>query len=232
MIKLFLDTNVVYPDFNKVFSKLDFFGEYKRVVKKEKIVNKFEHIISVFVPEIVIMEFKQKCIEEFKIRKNTIDEENGKLEKVFGENLIHKSKLLWNTVEEYIVFLDKEMDLFIKNSKGNFTIIKTPDCFHEVINKVIQKSPLFKEAKATNKVYYDAGFKDNLIYQTILSSIEPHDFGIIFSKDNDFELENYGDNVFIIKNLIELDKKLVEIHPRYTIYLILNELNSDLKKGN
>ena len=44
MIKVFLDTNILYSDKNKIFNKVEFGGEYKRIIKKISSMNKYSKI--------------------------------------------------------------------------------------------------------------------------------------------------------------------------------------------
>ena len=69
MIKVFLDTNILYSDKNKIFNKVEFGGEYKRIIKKISSMNKYSKIVNIYIPEIALLEFKHNCLEEYEKQK-------------------------------------------------------------------------------------------------------------------------------------------------------------------
>lgn len=224
MIKVFLDTNILFPDNRKIFNKLEFGGEYKRIIKKLKKLNKFSTLVKIYIPEIAILEFKNNCIEEFCKQRKTIDSFNEDLKNIFGDNLTHTTTLSWNNIDEYNKHLDKEIDAYIKENLDNFSVIKTPDCFKKIIERAVSKKPLFKEARSGTKTYYDAGFKDNLILETCLDNLSEHEIGILYTKDNDFFFEQ--NNLCIVKSFDEFEAKVKELCPDYAMYDILDELEN------
>lgn len=223
MIKVFLDTNILYSDKRKIFNKPEFGGEFFRIIKKAKVLNKFSDIIKIFIPEIAVLEFKHNCVEEFCRQKTQIDSYNANLKEIFGDNLTHKAKISWTTIDEYKQYLDSKIDLYINDNVENFTLLKTPDCLNKIITKAVSKQPLFKEAKFGEKTYYDAGLKDNLILETCLTNLSENETGIIFTKDSDFNYEQL--NLYIVKSLDDFEEKVKELCPDYAIYDILSELD-------
>lgn len=224
MIKVFLDTNILFSDKRKIFNKIEFGGEYIKVLKKAKLLNKFSDVIKIFIPEIAVLEFKHNCIEEFYRQREKIDSFNADLEAIFGNNLIYKTKLSWDSVEEYKQHLDSEMNIYLSQNVDNFTLLETPDCFKKIITKAVSKQPLFKETKSGSKTYYDAGLKDNLILETCLTNLLEDEIGIIFTKDNDFDYEQ--SNLHIVRTPDDFERKVRELCPDYAIYDILNELDN------
>ncbi len=224
MIKVFLDTNILFSDKRKIFNKIEFGGEYIKVLKKVKVLNKFSDVIKIFIPEIAVLEFKHNCIEEFSKQREKINAFNTDLEAIFGNNLTYKTKLSWDSVDEYKMYLDSEMEIYISRNVDNFTLLQTPDCFKKIITKAVSKQPLFKETKSGTKTYYDAGLKDNLILETCLTNLLVDEIGIIFTRDSDFDYEQ--SNLHIVKTLDDFETKVKELCPDYAIYDILNELDN------
>lgn len=224
MIKVFLDTNILFSDKHKIFNKIQFGGEYVTVLRKAKVLNRFSDVIKIFIPEIAVLEFENNCIEEFCKQRKRIDTFNDDLEAIFGKNLTHKTKLAWNSVDEYKIYLDSEMNKYITDNINNFRLLETPDCFKRIITKAVSKQPLFKETKSGSKTYYDAGLKDNLILETCLTNLLENEIGIIFTKDSDFDYEQ--SNLHIVRTLDDFESKVKELCPDYAIYDILNELEN------
>lgn len=222
MIKVFLDTNILFPDNKKIFNKLEFGGEFKRVIRRLEKLNKFSTLIKIYIPEIAILEFKNNCIEEFCKQRESIDSFNENLEKIFGNNLIHKTTVLWNNAEEYTQYLNNEVDLYISKNEQIFSILKTPDCLNKIITKAVSKMPLFKEARSGNKTYYDAGLKDNLILETCLENLLESEVGILYTKDNDFSFEH--PSLYTVNSADEFEAKVRKLCPDYALYDILDEL--------
>lgn len=222
MIKVFLDTNILFANNKKIFKKIEFGGEYVKIAKRLEKLNKFSNMIKIYIPELAILEFKNNCIEEFCKQKEKIDSFNENLKEIFGNNVLHKTTIPWKNVEEFTQYLDDEINLYIRDNVEEFSVLKTPDCFKKIITKAVLKKPLFKEAKSGTKTYYDAGLKDNLILETCLENLLEFEVGILYTRDNDFTLEQQ--NLHVVKSLDELEMQVEKLCPDYVIYDILYEI--------
>lgn len=69
MIKIYLDTNILYADKNRIFKNPEFGGEYASIIKLKNILNKYREIVKLYVPKVSIMEFKHNCVEQFIIER-------------------------------------------------------------------------------------------------------------------------------------------------------------------
>lgn len=228
MIKIYLDTNILYADKNRIFKNPEFGGEYASIIKLKNILNKYREIVKLYVPKVSIMEFKHNCVEQFIIERKKIDEYNNALLSIYGENLIHKTTLKWKNCDEYSNYLNNEITRYIDNNKHDFEVIDVPNCLEEIVDRAIKKQPLFKEVKSGNKTYYDAGFKDNLILETCKSNLTYNDIGIIFTKDSDFGIQ--FDNIFIARTRDELETIIREHCPDYIIMKLIEKVDTESKK--
>ena len=173
------DTNLLKKSVGDLYSdktvldSTDIFVEYIEALNKTK--PKIE--LLYFMPELVVEElFSQKKIafdEQYNVLKNKFMEMNYALD---GE-------LPKNNLDE---ILKKEKSLYLPKYK-NIKLEYTKELFEEIVFEAIQKKAPFDKSKEGKKT--DAGFKDTLIWKTILYSNEISDCKVfyLFSSDKVFE---------------------------------------------
>lgn len=173
------DTNLLKKSAGDLYSSktvldsTDIFVEYIEALNKTK--PKIE--LLYFMPELVVEElFSQKKIafdEQYSVLKNKFMEMNYALD---GE-------LPKNNIDE---IFEKEKSLYLSKYK-NIKLEYTKELFEEIVSEAIQKKAPFDKSKEGKKT--DAGFKDTLIWKTILYSNEISACKIfyLFSSDKIFE---------------------------------------------
>lgn len=180
--------------------------------------NKLEDLIHIAIPEFVIKEIARHKIEKFK--------DELKEYKRIGNKL---RKLSIISLEEEINF---DIEKYLKDELAKYTeeqglkIIKLPRIRYEstlekIIQRAISKELPFKE----NKKHSDMGFKDVLIWETILNSknlILDYDNVFYCSGDNGFSeckrefekiinrnFEQFNSESYLIERIKELYSNLI-----------------------
>lgn len=173
------DTNLLKKSVGDLYSdktvldSTDIFVEYIEALNKTK--PKIE--LLYFMPELVVEEL-------FSQKKITFDEQYNVLKNKFIEmNYALDGELPKNNLDE---ILKKEKSLYLPKYK-NIKLEYTKELFEEIVFEAIQKKAPFDKSKEGKKT--DAGFKDTLIWKTILYSNEISDCKIfyLFSSDKVFE---------------------------------------------
>ncbi|HLD54976.1 MAG TPA: PIN domain-containing protein [Candidatus Nanoarchaeia archaeon] len=181
----------------------------------ENLVNNFnfkpskEIIIQVAIPEIALEELKQQQNECFIKDLEKINLNFKKFKELQGV-ILNLPKI------EYIPYLDVKKENYLR--KYNITKINNPSekIFPKLIDKVIKKQkPFYK--KNNNQV--DSGFKDALIWESILEfvSLNKYDKYFFLTNDSDFNndfkqefLEITQKELLILGEIKDLKGKLEE----------------------
>src|SRR3989339_682072 len=152
----------------------------------ENLVNNFnfkpskEIIIQVAIPEIALEELKQQQNECFIKDLEKINLNFKKFKELQGV-ILNLPKI------EYIPYLDVKKENYLR--KYNITKINNPSekIFPKLIDKVIKKQkPFYK--KNNNQV--DSGFKDALIWESILEFVSLNKYDKYFFLTNDSDFNN------------------------------------------
>ena len=173
------DTNILKKtdkdlhDEELFLNNIDFFLEYINDLKASKSKDKLVYIM----PDIVIKELYNQKIRAFNETYNNMikvfDTLNYGIEGVKPKNIIEKA-------------LDKEVNKYEKL----LSIIElgySKELFEEMVNDALKRNPPFDKTKEGYKE--DSGFKDSLIWKTILycKEIDNFDKIYLFSGDGVFE---------------------------------------------
>jgi len=214
MIFVFFDTNMLEArhDNDCLFlSATQFSKEYHdfiKFIKEAKIQNE----VNICIPDIVCSEMLSHFHSCFRSEKQSFEDTLLKHEKTFG-------KLL-----EYTYKLPKEYHLLIEELKKNLlceceNIIfakHSTDIFFldNLIEKSLTSIPPFSKAKKSGKDFTDAGFRDAILWETILKyETKIDDIKILFTSDTDFdnvpEIQNNNDSIRVIHNF-EILKNYIE----------------------
>ena len=198
---LIIDTNVF--DLQK---ELDDFSEPYLFFKIEELVNKFEindiiSKINVCIPKVVLMEFAKQQDERYE------DEMKKFLGKTYPLFTPQKR-------ENYMSWLNKKFIKYLKenNNFGNSVFVldyPSGKSFKNIINRAILKQEPFEGKNGKS----DKGFKDALIWQTLLEykTSNPTTKIILFSNDSKLTSEYcqkeykhlFNDDLIIAKNVKE-----------------------------
>ena len=224
IIKLFLDTNVMedrIPLLQESSPKCGGFPESKVFCDLIRFVEFYDlNSFRICIPEIVIREKFRHIIETYisskKIYCDTLD--NAKI--VFGNTFSEKHEFRFNTKEEITRFVLSDTKRFIKEYKKHIDIIKHPnDLFPNILEKALAHRFPFATAHKGRKEYRDAGFKDAIIWESILQEIKKENVQVLFfSKDNDFSTslpQQLKDKVILCSEYEAVIKKLTELYDLY-----------------
>ena len=195
------DTNILKLNDDKLFLNdnflkgIDFYVEYINDLKKSK---KSEKLIY-FMPEIIIEELSNQKIEKFNIRYDSFEQKYSELS--YGlMGAIPKNNIEEIVNQQKYNYMEKVTMLNLKYSKK---------LFQKLVNDSLQKKPPFDKSIDGKKT--DAGFKDSLIWNTILESSE-------IDICNEFYYIS-GDNVFKEYEK-ELCDEFTKKHPKTVIKII------------
>lgn len=187
------DNNLKLCNEEKYLENMDFFINYIEDIKK--INNKVE--IVYLMPETIMKELKcqkiqayhQRYKEFIKIYNNLKYGFSGEMPKNNIDEIVNKEE------KEY---LDK---VKIINLKYQIKIYK------ELVNEALNKLPPFDKTEQRKKS--DSGFKDALIWKTILYSEEIEDFDKIYFFSGDKIFENSSNELIEQFNKIHTNTKLI-----------------------
>ena len=172
------DTNLLKKSIEDLYSSKTVLDSTDVFVEYIEALNKTDSKIELlyFMPELVVEElFAQKKIafdEQYNVLKNKFNKMNYALDGKLPKNNLDK-------------IIKKEKELYLPKYK-NIKLEYTKELFEEVVYEAIQKKAPFDKRKEGKKA--DSGFKDTLIWKTILLSDEINDCSIfyLFSSDKIF----------------------------------------------
>ena len=145
--------------------------------------------VEICIPDIVWLELREHLVNHFKSEKNSMEAKIDAFRKSFGNlaEIICEFKDC-RTDSEYSDYAYTIAENFLSSPRVNAKIIPSPkdeDAVQQIIQQAIHSVRPFRTAKAGGKEYTDAGFKDALIFNTIITHTKNH-LGIFISSDNDF----------------------------------------------
>ena len=195
MISIFLDTNVIFSkedDFSKAL-----FGEKLTEIIDEIESNDLYDNIQIFIPQIVVDELLTQQIERYEDAFNKI--KNIKF---------HNFDTLYD--KEYKNQTIKLFDSKLEEFKGGLVKISVlPYPKNETLESIIKRAVLKKAPFEGKSKESDKGFKDVILWETIIQYKREHatDTIILFSGDGricDTSLEEeyrslFNDKIFLIK---------------------------------
>lgn len=206
------DTNLLKKSTGDLYSSKTVLDSTDIFVEYIEALNKTESKVKLlyFMPELIIEEL-------FSQKKISFDEQYDVLKKKFMEmNYALDGELPKNNLDKII---EKEKELYLPKYK-NIKLEYTKELFEKVVSEAIQKKAPFDKSKEGKKT--DAGFKDTLIWKTILLSEEINDCNIfyLFSSDKIFE-DNKG----------ELTKEFSERHPNTELRIVYFDLDGSQRQN-
>lgn len=171
--------------------------------KIENVIQKMglDDKVEICIPEIVWLELQEHLVSHYKLEKASMNTKMDSFRKSFGDLVeITYSFRNCNTETEYIDYATSIAQEFLDNPRVMATIIPCPkdeDTIQRIINQAVRSTKPFKTVRANGKDYTDAGFKDALIFNTILNHTSDQ-LGILVSEDSDFStlfIENHYSNL-------------------------------------
>ncbi len=157
--------------------------------------------VEICIPDVVWLELQEHLVSHFKSEKSSMEARITAFCKSFG-NLAEITCEFKDciTEAEYAVYAKQIAQSFLDNPRVNAHVIFSPKdeaTIQQIIGQAIHSVRPFRTAKAGGKEYTDAGFKDALIYNTILTHTR-NQLGILISNDGDF-LELFNNNAGNLK---------------------------------
>lgn len=145
--------------------------------------------VEVCIPDIVCFELREHLLKHFKAEKSSMETKIGAFRKSFGDlaEIVCEFKDC-HTEEEYSDYADGIVQDFFDSPRVNAKIISCPkdeESVKQIIQQAIHSARPFRTAKVCGKEYTDAGFKDALIFSTILAHTGEQ-LGLFVSNDTDF----------------------------------------------
>lgn len=196
MIYVFVDTNIIgtYDGKNSVSFSMKEHGSV--FISFIKFVNDYElqSNIKIQIPEIVCKEIKKQLEDSFTSKKQTFGETIQRARDLFGELL---------TVDYSFGIHDISVANIKKGISDKYSNTSFPNCpndkktFQKVIVRALEKQLPFKKSGETS----DAGFKDVLIWETILKQKLKKGDLLIFITDN---LSDFRDAIEMKKSNAQL----------------------------
>jgi hypothetical protein len=227
---IYIDTNKLQDYFGNKNVCLDGFRMSNDYYKLVKYVddNDLGDKVSICIPRIVFEEMMEHLISGYKSAQQSFNDTIINYKKIFGDLLDIDFEITPYDLEAYKDFILKDFEQTIKQADNKFTIVEYPDCLPTMIRNALQTVSPFCMAKGkNNKEYSDAGFKDALLFESIInhSNLE-NERVILFTQDGDFK-NIITHETFIIANnidcLLETINDIYQIDP----YLKLKRLVED-----
>lgn len=234
MIYIFFDTNILENRFNNdcLTVSQPSFSKIYYDTKSFILDNNIETSVKICIPEIVFFEIKKHLVECYKSKSDALKDHVNTFKKIFGDLIdITVNKNICHTKEEYIDYINGYFEEILDTNSNILSIIPYPrdiDTFENIIMKALHSEKPFTKVKSNGKEYTDAGFKDAIIYETLLKCANDN-FCILISKDKDFKnlIDDKTENIQICedeKSLKEILLSKVEITDnKYKINKILSE---------
>ena len=168
--------------------------------------------VKICIPEIVWLEIKKHLKDCFISTKQSMEDKIKEYRKTFGST-IEINYEFKEAVLDYEQYLEEITNNFLSNPLVSAQIISCPkdnETVSKIITKAMHTTPPFVKVKKGSKEYTDAGFRDALIYETLLCDSE-NNLGILISNDTDFNelFEKTSPNLLLCKSVKEAIEKIV-----------------------
>lgn len=145
--------------------------------------------VEILIPDMVVMEMKHHLIKEYDESLNEMQTNIQQYKNTFG-SLIEIHYDVITSADAYIEYVNGLFDDFFDSTRNHSKIIeskKDSTTMKRLIEKATKTEAPFSIAGGKGKKYTDAGFKDAVIYETIIEHINCNDtIGILFTQDKDY----------------------------------------------
>lgn len=232
---IYMDTNALecrHSGKSLFLSQLTINPLYYSIEKTVKDLNLSDKV-QICIPEIVWLELKEHLVLHFKTEQSSMYSRIEAYRKSFGDLMeLSCSFKEYKTEVDYKTYLDSITDDFLNNPRVTAKIIPCPmdvATITEIIGQAVHSSKPFRTAKINGKEYTDAGFKDALIFQTIVKNTGDQ-LGIFVSNDNDFSevfFESSLTNLHLCNTLNQIQELLSKEFNVATTEMVDSILRSD-----
>lgn len=198
--------------------------EIEDLVRNMKLMDRVE----ICIPEIVWYELQEHLVNFFRSEKASMESKISSFRKSFG-NLAEVTCEFkdCNTEFEYTTYATTIAQGFLENPRVNAKIIPCPkdeNTMQQIIGQAVHSIKPFRMVKVNGKEYTDAGFKDALIFNTLLK-YTGNQLGILVSNDNDF-LELFNETTRTNLKMCRNAKEIQMILSR-----VFNVISTDMVEG-
>lgn len=189
--------------------------------------------IEICIPEIAWLELQEHLAIYYKSERDSMKEKIEAFQKSFGDLVeVCLDFKMCKTEKEYWKYEKEIAQEFLDDPRVNAQIIPCPkeeDSVQQIILQAVQSVKPFRKAKTGKKEYSDAGFKDAMIFNTILKHTGDQ-LGIFITNDTDFDDVLSGGqhpNLKICKDEAEVQQLLTNEFNVLTEEIIKNILLTD-----
>lgn len=184
--------------------------------------------VELCIPDVVWLELQEHLVGHFKSEKNSMESKITAFRKSFGDLAeISCNYKDFITETEYADYAKHIAQGFLDNPRVNASVVSCPKdekTMQQIIGQAIHSVRPFRTAKAGGKEYTDAGFKDALIYNTILVHTG-NQLGILISNDGDFSELLNGRHTDNLKTCCDAKEVQIILSQEF------NVINTDVIEG-
>lgn len=145
--------------------------------------------VELLIPDMVVMELKHHLNKDYKIKINQMQKEIQQYKDRLG-SLVEIDCTISQSCDDYTEYVNGLFEDFFATARNHSRIIeskKDSTTMKRLIEKATKTEAPFSIAGGNGKKYTDAGFKDAVIYETIVEYISSNDtIGILFTQDKDY----------------------------------------------
>jgi hypothetical protein len=211
---IFFDTNILEIINTKDFSKFQFSCLYDQVldlVKKYDLEDKVELYVSQIVIEEMLKHYKEDYHTAYNKAKYEIEQHNETLKTVLNKEIIFDPKY---EKRKYGRFIKQNAKRYIE--KSDIHVVAYPDNIEAIIKRSLLGKNPFHIKKLDGKKHKDSGFKDVIIWESVINSnFEQKDAIILFTEDNDFDGEKLKEDLkknqfYLCRTIEQVEKSLMK----------------------
>lgn len=189
--------------------------------------------VEICIPEITWLELQEHLANHYKSEKASMKEKIEAFHRSFGDLAeVYLDFKMCETETDYWEYEKEIAQEFLNNPRVHAQIIPCPkeeDSVQQIILQAVQSVKPFRKAKTGKKEYSDAGFKDAMIFNTIVKHTGDQ-LGIFITNDTDFDevfREGQHSNLKICKDEAEVEQLLTTEFNVLTEEIIKNILDAD-----
>lgn len=211
------------------FTVTPLYYEIENIIESMGISN----FVQICIPEVVWYEMQEHLLTHYTSEKVSMKTKIESFRKSFGNlaeiECTYKDCNTWVEYKDYVASIAQG---FLDNPKITASIIDCPkdeDTIQNIIGQAVHSIKPFRAAKANGKEYTDAGFKDALIFNTIIKHTKDQ-LGIFITSDNDFEElfhENRYSNLRLCNNAKDVQTMLSDEFGVVTVDMIKSLLEDE-----
>lgn len=165
--------------------------------------------VEICISEVTWMEIKQHLIQCYEETHDTLERDIDQYGKKLGGLLSVEYSIVHNSSEEYLEHVKTIADEFLEcNPCKVVPYPKSVELLDVLVGKAVSTQAPFCRAKG-RKEHSDAGFKDALIFETIISHCNQNKTsGVFITKDKDFY--NPSSRIYIVDTIDKAKEYLLD----------------------